>query len=432
MSLLKKLINQTFWITLFCLALSMSDAAVAKVFDRVVAKVNSEIITLSSVDERVELIKQKYKGNLNGRSEKELLEEALNTIVEEKLQLQEGKKRGLEVDDSAVEAAVADIEKKNGLEEGQLAEMLESEGRSMESYKNHIRDQILVSKVVRFELGSRVSISERRIAKYYHDNQKDFWDPGKARVRHILILTEKGLSADKKKEKYLQAKEILGEVKGGKDFAAAAKEYSEDISASEGGDVGFIEKGKMVPEFEKAVYSLKEGEISDIVETEYGYHIIKVEDVLMGGTLPLKDVKNKIQYILSNEKQKSAYDEWMSELRKAAFIEISLFDDAKINTSSNLFTSNNERRRNKVSTKSNGSSKKKRLSKSNAKKRRMQDKWEEMYKSVEKSKQPSSSQSDSPLESLEQKLQRIKELRSSEKITETEYQSRKQKLLDSL
>lgn len=430
MSLLKKLINQTFLAIVLSLIFFMSDTSMAKVFDRVVAKVNNEIITLSSVDERVELLRQKYRGDFQGRNEKEVLDEALNTIVEEKLQLQEGKKRGLEVDDSAVEAAVKDIENKNGLKEGQLAEMLISEGRSMESYKNHIRDQILVSKVVRFELGSRVSVSERKIAKYYHENQKDFWDPGKARVRHILILTEKGLSADKKKEKYLRAKEILSEVKRGKDFATAAREYSEDISASEGGDVGFVEKGKMVPEFEKAVYSLKEGEISDIVETEYGYHIIKAEEILAGGTLPLKDVKNQIQYILSNKKQKSAYEEWMDELRKAAFIEISLFEDAKTNTS--LFSKKNARRHDTGSAKPNDLSQKKRLSRNSTRKKRMQDKWEEMYKSVEKSKQSSRSQSGSPLDSLEQKLQRIKELRSDGKITEAEYQKRKQKLLDSL
>ncbi len=164
MSLLKKLINQTFLAIVLSLIFFMSDTSMAKVFDRVVAKVNNEIITLSSVDERVELLRQKYRGDFQGRNEKEVLDEALNTIVEEKLQLQEGKKRGLEVDDSAVEAAVKDIENKNGLKEGQLAEMLRSEGRSMESYKNHIRDQILVSKVVRFELGSRVSVSERKIA----------------------------------------------------------------------------------------------------------------------------------------------------------------------------------------------------------------------------------------------------------------------------
>jgi peptidyl-prolyl cis-trans isomerase SurA len=429
MRLLKKLINQSFFTILLFLMFFMSETAIAKVLDRVVAKVNSEIITLSSVKERVELLKLKLRGDYKG-SEEEILDQALNTIVDEKLQLQEGKKRGLQVDDSAVEAAIKDIEKKNDLQEGQLAVMLESEGRTIESYKNHIRDQILLSKVVRFGMGSRVSISERKIAKYYHSNQKDFWEPGKSRVRHILILIEEGLSVDKKKEKYLLAKSILREVKGGRDFAAVAKVYSEDISASEGGDVGFVEKGKMVPEFESAVYRMKEGEISDIVETEYGYHIIKVDKVLAGRTLPLRDVKNKIQFILSSKKQKSAYDEWMNELKRTAFIEISLFEKSKKHT--NLFNSKNIRRRDADSINSNSFSQKKRLSRNNTKKRQLQDKWEEMYKSVEKSKKTKSDQNGSPFWTLDQKLQQIKELRSDEMITEAEYQKRKQKLLNSL
>jgi peptidyl-prolyl cis-trans isomerase SurA len=429
MKLLKKFINQFFFLILLFLIFFISETAIAKVLDRVVAKVNAEIITLSSVNERVELLKQKFRGDYQG-SEEEILDKALNAIVEEKLQLQEGKKRGLVVDDSAVEAAVENIEQKNGLQEGQLAVMLESEGSSMESYKNKIRDQILVSKVVRFELGSRINVSERKITKYYHNNQKDFWEPAKARVSHILILTEEGLSVDKMKEKYLLVKSILREVKGGRDFAAAAKEYSEDISASEGGDVGFVEKGKMVPEFENAVYRMKEGEISDIIKTEYGYHIIKVDKVLAGRTLPLKDVKDKIQFILSSKKQNSAYEEWMNELRKSAFIENTLFEKPKKYT--NLFSSKNYRRLGDGSTKSNDLSQKKSLSTNNTKNRRLQDKWEEMYKSVEKSKQTKKDQNGSPFQSLEQKLQRIKELRSDEMITETEYQRRKKKLLNNL
>ena len=205
---------------------------------------------------------------------------------------------GFEVDDITVDAAIKDIEKKNSLENGQLAIMLELEGKSVEAYKNRIRDQILVSKITRFELGSRVSISKRKIEKYYHDNQKEFWELGKVRVKHILILVEKGASEKIRKKKNKQIKEILAELKEGKDFAEAAKEYSEDISASMGGDVGFVVKGQMVPEFEKAVYRLKEGEISDVVETEYGYHIIKAEEIQKGGTLPFKEVENKIKNIL--------------------------------------------------------------------------------------------------------------------------------------
>lgn len=433
MILSKKLVNQVIIAAILCRVFLMPDLVAGKVFDRVVAKVNSEIITLSSIEERAEILKQKYRNDLTKPEDKEILREALDMMVEEKLQLQQGKKMNLEVDDSAVDAAIKDIEVKNGLAEGQLAVMLEAEGRSIESYKNHIREQILVSKITQFELGSRVNISGKKIAKYYHDNQKDFWEPGKARVKHILILSEKGSPEYKRKQKYERIKNILAEVKGGKDFAEAAKEYSEDISASSGGDVGFVEKGKMVPEFEKAVYSLREGEISDVVETEYGYHIIKVEEIQKGRTLPLKEVKNKIQYILAGKKQKSAFEDWMKELRKSAFIEISLSEDPEKKLSRDLFNSKaNHNEKDDTHYSRSLHKDKKGQSLNSEKKQQMQDKWEEMYKSVEKSKNQNPDQNYSKLQTMEQKLKEVKRLRSQKKISEAEYQRRKQELLDDL
>ena len=247
----KKLTKKTFFTFILCLIFIKPSLVEGKIFDRVVAKVNTEIITLSSIEARVQALKQKYMENVD---EKQILQEALDTMIDEKLLIQHGKKMGFEIDDITVDAAIKNIEKKNSLEEGQLEFMLESEGRSIDAYKNHIRDQILVSKVTRFEMGSRLSLSKRKIAKYYHDNQKEFWEPGKVRVRHILILFEKGASEITRKKKNKKIKKVLAELKEGKDFAEAAKEYSEDVSASIGGDVGFVERGQMVPEFEKAVY----------------------------------------------------------------------------------------------------------------------------------------------------------------------------------
>ncbi|MEC9019354.1 MAG: SurA N-terminal domain-containing protein, partial [Nitrospinota bacterium] len=132
----KKFISQIFLVVFFYLFFNVPNSALGLVFDRVVAKVNSEIVTLSSAQERLEVLRQKYNNNKASIDEKKLLKEAVEMIVTEKLQLQEGKKMGLLVEDSAVEAAFKNIEKNNGLEEGQLAAMLESEGRSLESYKN--------------------------------------------------------------------------------------------------------------------------------------------------------------------------------------------------------------------------------------------------------------------------------------------------------
>ena len=420
----KKLTKQTIFTVILCLIFMNANLVEGKIFDRVAAKVNTEIITLSSIEARAEILKQKNiqtdGGNQILDNRKLFLQEALDLIIDEKLQIQQGKKMGFEIDDIAVDAAIRNIEKNNSLEEGQLQIILESEGKSLEVYKNRIRDQILISKIVRFEMGSRVVVSKRKVEKYYHDNQKKFWEPGKVRVRHILILFEKGDSEITKKKKIRKIKTILTELKEGKDFAEAAKEYSEDVSASMGGDVGFVVKGQMVPEFEKAVFRLKEREISDVVETEYGYHIIKAEKIQKGRTLPFNEVQAEIQITLGKRKQKSAYEDWMNELRESAFIEISLFKKSKKKSSSKAFDQ-------KINSKDGSVYSKAFIKK---KMRNAQDKWKEMYKSVKKSKSQSAEKMNSYPDKLEQKLREIKSLRYQDKISADEYKRRKQKLLD--
>jgi len=419
-----KLTKQALGAIILCLVFIKTNLVEGKIFDRVVAKVNSEIITLSSIEGRANALKEKYRNDMVNYDEKKILGETLEILIDEKLKLQQGKKMGFEVDDLTVDAAIKDIERKNSLEEGQLAFMIEAEGKSLETYKNNIRNQILVSKITRFELGSRLAISERKIAEYYHDNQKEFWESSQVRAKQILILFEKDVSDKIKKKKNKQIKKILAEVKGGKDFAEAAKEYSEDVSASLGGDVGFVKKGQMVPEFEKAVYRLKEGEISGVVETEYGYHIIKAEEIKKGRTIPFKDVKNKIKNILSTSKQESAYKAWISELRESAFIEKSLFEEPKEELNSKLFDLKTNHKNSSSSSYSKAFNKKTNL--------KIQDKWKEMYKSVEKTKDQSDDKMNSLPSKIEQNLREIKKLRYKNKISADEYKRRKQKLLDEL
>ena len=398
----------------------------ARVLDKVAAKVNSEIITLSAIEERAEILRQKYVGAPISISEQDLLKEALNMVIEESLQIQEGKKLGFVIDEDAVDAAMEEIIKKNDLADGQLQEMLKREGRTLKSYKNHIRDQIMVSKITRFEIGNRVKVSEKSIIKYYKENQKEFWQEGKVKARHILFIAERGSSEKIRREKLQQAKKILLKLRKGNDFAKLAMKYSEDISASNGGDVGFVGRGKMVPEFEEAVFNLKPGQVSDIVKTEYGYHIIKVEEVLPGKTLTLKDVKNRIHQILTMQMQKQVYDVWMNQLKNSAFIEVTLFEDAAKNTS--LVSRGIEKEKNNAKFKR----KMKLRSKTDSRQRDLQKTWEEMYKSVEKSKGNSKIDEDSEFGSLEQKLKHIKQLRDQNRISKQEYQKRKEKLLNRL
>ena len=380
MNFLKKLTKAVFVLSLM-LSLSLFPLVVhAKVFDKVAAKINTEIVTLSLVKERADLLRQKYARSPVGIPEEELLKEALNMIIDERLMLQEGKKLGFIVDEDSIDAAMKDIAQKNGLQEVQLEQMLEREGRSLSSYRNHIRDQILVSKITRFEISNRVKVSDKEVNQYYRDHQKEFWEDGRVRARHILFIAERSSSEANRKVKLQQAKKVLNEIRKGKDFAELAMEYSEDVSASDGGDVGFVVRGKMVREFEEAVFDLKPGQISDIVETEYGYHIIKVEEVVSGKTLTLKDAKERVTKVLTMEKQKQGYEDWMGELKKAAFIEVSLFAEPDKNKSMVSKDVDKRKTNNRIKTK------KKLNLDVDSRKQNMQKKWEEMYKSVEKSK----------------------------------------------
>ena len=424
MNFLKKLIKAVFVLSLM-LSLSLFPLmAHAKVFDEIAAKINTEIVTLSLVKERAGLLLQKYARSSVDIPEEELLKEALNMIIDERLMLQEAKKLGFIVDEDSIDAAMKNIAQKNGLQEVQLEQMLEQEGKSLSSYRNHIRDQILVSKITRFEISNRVKVSDNEVNRYYRDHQKEFWEDGRVRARHILFIAERSTSETNRKAKLQQAKKVLNEIRKGKDFAELAMEYSEDVSASDGGDVGFVVRGKMVREFEEAVFDLKPGQISDIVETEYGYHIIKVEEVVSGNTLTLKDAKERVTKVLTMEKQKQGYEDWMRELKKAAFIEVSLFAEPEKNKS--MVSKDVDKRKTNNRIKTNN----KLNLDIDSRKQNMQKKWEEMYKSVEKSQ--SGEKEDSKLESLEEKLIHIRKLRDQDRISKKVYQERKEKLLNSL
>jgi peptidyl-prolyl cis-trans isomerase SurA len=393
----------------------------AKVMDRVVAKVNGEIITLSSVEERASIAKQQLAASSSPEefSEKEIAEKTLDTIIEEKLQLQAAKKAGLDIDEEAVQLALDDIMKRNNITESQMETMLENEGRSLEQYKEVIRNQILVTKVVQFHMGKTGAVTNRQIREYYQKHQKDYWQPRQPFVRHILFIAEESASPEERQLKKNKTREVLRLIRAGSDFSEMAKKYSEDVSASTGGEIGLLKKGHLVPEFEKAALSLKSGEVSDVVESRYGFHIIKVDSVIPGKTRPIREVKGEIEKALQFENKQKKYENWMRELKSHAMIQKTLFQDSdKEDTPKrDLFL------------------KKAKLSQESPKAKsriRKQSQWEEASNIKNKKRGKKLSSSKSKFLEIKNRLAFIKRLRKNEKISEDEYNLRKRKLLDQL
>ena len=144
----------------------------------------------------------------------------------------------------------------------------------------------------------RVAVPPNDIQRYYNDNIQQYQTPERVRASHILLNTGGKDEAAVRK----QAEELLAKAKGGADFAALAKQYSEDPGSKEkGGDLDYFPRGQMVPEFEASAFSLMPGQISDLVKTQYGFHIIKAVDKQAGATQPLDQVRPRIQEILASQ-----------------------------------------------------------------------------------------------------------------------------------
>lgn len=154
-------------------------------------------------------------------------------------------------------------------------------------------------------IGDKVTIDSPKIEEYYNANKRSFQIPEQRRARHILFKVEEKDSAEVDKAKAAKAADIAKQAKGGADFAALAKEHSEDASKGTGGDLGFFGKGQMVPAFEEAVFAMQPGEVSEVVRTQYGYHLIKLEEIKPSSTQSLEEVQDKITATLKRKEAES-------------------------------------------------------------------------------------------------------------------------------
>ncbi len=194
--------------------------------------------------------------------------------------------------------------------EAEFNEALKRSNLTLNQLKDSLTEQLMINKAITREY-EKINITEEEITQYYEENKTYFFQPEKRKISHILV------------ENREDAELFLKQLKDGLvQFDKLAQEKSIDPSAEKGGDLGYITRGQMVPEFEEAAFSLEIGEISDIVETEYGYHIIKCDDIQAEKQLSLEEAKDTIKTILTNQKQNEAIEALLTQLREGADIKI--------------------------------------------------------------------------------------------------------------
>ena len=190
--------------------------------------------------------------------------------------------------------------------------------------REYTRRDLVITNFIEQTIVPKVSVSEEESKKFYDQNTDKFNRPESVRASHILLGVDSKASAEEKKKTREKAEALRKDLAGGADFAALAKENSTCPSSQQGGDLGFFGKGQMVPAFEQAAFALKPGEVSDVVETQFGYHIIKLVEKKASETVAFKDVRPRIEEFLKGQKVSAAVNAYLAEAKKTAVIEMLL------------------------------------------------------------------------------------------------------------
>jgi len=233
--------------------------------------------------------------------------QTVDQLITERLINRAAAEANIEVTEADVNAEIDKI-KANFPDEATFNQQLELAGFTLESLKEQMEPQVKLTKLVE----PQVQVTDEDLQTYYDENKANYETPEQVRASHILV--------DSREE----AEEILAQLKGGADFAKLAQERSKDGSAANGGDLDFFGRGAMVAPFEEAAFALEVGAISDVVESEFGFHIIKVTDKRAAGTTPFEDVKEEIRETLHSQRLSERTQTYIEELRTAAKIENSL------------------------------------------------------------------------------------------------------------
>ncbi len=311
------------------LTLVLGTTARAELVDRVAAIVNKDIIALSEVEKRAapELVRLATERDLNTRATKrnEIIKDTLNLLISERLMDLEVKESNIEVSSGDVDAAIEDVKRQNNFDDEKLKTVIGQEGFSMSTYRDLVRGQVARLKLVQLKVRSRVKVSEEDLKAEYEKYKRSETEDPEIHARHIVVGVDDKAPAEAQERAHQRAMAIAQEARQpGVDFAQLARTKSEGSSASEGGDLGFFRRGVMLPEFERVAFHLKVGEVSDPVQTKFGWHIIKLDEVRQLPAKPFAEVKESLRQRLTGTQLDRLTQGYVAELRQNAVVDVKI------------------------------------------------------------------------------------------------------------
>ena len=288
-----------------------------------VAVVNGTIITRGEFDRVLdsELRRAAQSGQqIPGAQMAKIENSILDSLIVGELLFQESKKKGIQVKPETVTEQLMTI-KQRFPSEAEFKKALEENNMTESKISADIKRDMAIQQLLDKEVDQKVKITDEESKTFYDKNLQLFQQPERVKASHILIKVDEGAPEEKKAEARKKIKEIQQKVQNGEDFATLAKTYSEGPSGPKGGDLGSFGRGQMVKPFEDAAFSLKPNETSDIVETRFGYHLIKVVEKQPAKKIAYADAKDRINKRLKDQKLRTERQLYFDKLKKDAKIE---------------------------------------------------------------------------------------------------------------
>lgn len=287
-----------------------------------IARVNSETISKAELEEAIRSLEQQNGGrSVPPERRDEIYRGVLDNLVSMLVVRQEVNDRHMTASDAEIAAQINEL-RKQFPSEAAFKQAMAAQQMSQEKLREKVRLELLANRLLENEVSAKLSVKPSDVSAFYEKNPDKFKQSESVRASHILIIVPSGADAKTKAAAKARAEEALKAVQAGRDFAAVAREYSQDASAQRGGDLNYITRGQTAPAFENAAFALKIGDISDVVESPFGFHIIKVTDRRPARAVPFPEAAGKIQQYLENQQLTSIRNAFVAGLKAKRKVEI--------------------------------------------------------------------------------------------------------------
>ncbi len=294
-------------------------------FDRVVAIVNNDIITLYELNTQFKEIAGVDPSELQKKDDQQYFRtrwKVLDMIIDERIAAAKAKELDIQVTPEEVDKAIERIKRQNDLTQEDLMEHLKSRGLTYERYRENVKKELQRVSLINYEVKSKIIIRDEKVKEYYGAHKKEFSSPGEVHLATIFLKREESEPAGERGKVLQKAREILSELKQGADFGALARKYSQGPGAQDGGDLGFFKTSQLDKVLGRTADGLPAGGVSEPIIREGGIQIIKVLEKREAGLRPLSQVKEQIYDTLYKAEVNKRFVSWIKELRDKSYIKV--------------------------------------------------------------------------------------------------------------